>query len=193
MATFFGSRRNVIDYFPDQVYQELSLRLRENIILPFDEILRLDAFITMWVRRGSYRTGQASDPEGAREMCELVEVALVAIAYPTSAETPNREITNKWCLIRNLFISGEMFTLPEVSDISTYDTLHERSDESVHLVMNDFREVLSHKILLEIVGKKIKDFTIHDLARALYFMEICREITIKKSGSDYLVVPVVSE
>ena len=193
MTTFFNSRRDVIDYFPDQVYQELSMRLRENIRLPYDEMIRLDAFITMWVRRANYRIGELSDPEGAREMCELVEVALVAMTYPASKETPHREITGKWCLIRNLFLSGEVFTLPGVSDITNGEILHEDPKDLMYSVISDHRELLSHKMLLEIVGRKIKNFTVHNLARALYLMEICREVTIKKSGSDYLVIPVASE
>jgi hypothetical protein len=126
-------------------------------------------------------------------MCELVEVALVTIAHPTSTETPHREIKGRWCSIRNLFLCGEVFTLPEVSDTSISVISHEESQAIAHLVMDDHQKVLSHKMLIEIVGKKIENFTTHNLARALYFMEICREITVKKSGSDYLVIPVASE
>lgn len=192
MATFFNSRRNVVDYFPNQVYQELLLRLRENIMLPYDEMMRLDAFITMWVKRADYRTGEASDPEGAREICDLVEAALVAIAYPTSEKTPHREIKGRWCSVRNSFLSGKVFTLPEVHDIST-GTISREGSRLVQLAINDHQEVMSHKMLIDVISKKIENFTTHSLARALYYMEICREITIKKSGSDYLVIPVASE
>lgn len=193
MITFFGSRRSVTDYFPDQVYLELFLRVREGVKLPYDEMMRLDAFISMWVERVHCREGEAYDPEGAREMCELVEAALVALVYPTSMETPHRELKGKWCSFRNLFLYGGALAVPDESNTSTDVCSHEASEVLVHQAINNHQGVLSHKILVDIVGKKIENFTTHDLARSLYFMEACGEITIKKSGSDYLVIPVTGD
>lgn len=190
MNPFFGSRQKIIDFFPAQVYDELAEIVIDDRTLPYEDVVRLDVFISSWFERVLSRKGKDRDFEGARELCALIEVAIAFLVYLPITYSLQRMFLNKWCEFRDFFLGPEFFTKMYRSWKPLENTPTKDSASGGHLLPQG--EIPCQE-LLRLVQEKVESFTVHDLARALYFMEMQGDITIKKWNSDYLVAPVYYE
>lgn len=180
---FLGTNHKIIDFFPDQVYAELARLAITDGSPSADDFKRLDNFLTSWTERVLRNKGELSDPEGVHEVCKLAAISLLLLIPFVSLDDVYEEYFDRWRLLQDFLLLREISTTNEYLDFV-------ESDKS-GLKQNVLESISSHLcdsgISVQELLAKFPKYSIHDMAHILYFMEVRREVNIKKHDGDYWV------